>query len=108
MTADLPTALWLGALMRRVGAAGGFATVLARGTGDRAPALLLARDRAAISLWERVPDAARGAVWRRAADGADAADAAIARQRRFDPDLWVVELDIADAERFIGNSAGCD
>ena len=27
-------------------------------------------------------------------------DGAIARRRRFDPDLWVVELDIPSPERF--------
>jgi hypothetical protein len=32
----------------------------------------------------------------------------IARRRRFDPDLWLIELDIASAERFAAemNSIG--
>ena len=35
-------------------------------------------------------------------------DAAIIRQRQFDPDLWVIELDIADAERFAAEILSMD
>lgn len=101
---DLPTDLWVASLLRRVNAAGGFAAVAAKGRGPRAPVLLLLRDRGAVAAWERVPDLTHGHRWVRAADGEAAAAAVAEKQRRFDPDLWVLELDIADAARFIGIS----
>jgi hypothetical protein len=39
--------------------------------------------------------------WRQAAEGEEAVSAFIDRQARFDPDLWVLELDIAELERFV-------
>ncbi|HWV11973.1 MAG TPA: DUF1491 family protein, partial [Sphingobium sp.] len=35
-----------------------------------------------------------------AEEGTDSLNQYLARRRRSDPDLWVIELDIADAERF--------
>ena len=39
-------------------------------------------------------------VWRTAATG-DSVDRWVARQRGFDPDLWVIELDTPDPARFV-------
>ena len=40
------------------------------------------------------PDMTGGRVWTSLADGPEAeVDAALARQRRFDPDLWVIEVE---------------
>lgn len=90
--------------MRRVRSEGGFATVIHKGYGDRAPVVLLLLDRGEVTAWERMPDIAQGHRWHQAASGSEAVEALVTRQRRFDPDLWVVELDIADAARFIDNS----
>ncbi len=87
--------------MRRVFAAGGFATVLARGADAPVPVLIVTRDRGTVALWERMPDAAAGRVWRVTAQG-EAVEPRLEKARRYDPDCWVVELDIADAARFIG------
>jgi hypothetical protein len=46
--------------------------------------------------WERVGPA-------ESASSADLADF-LARRTRFDEDLWAIELDIADAERFIAET----
>ena len=55
-------------------------------------------------LLERVSDFAGGyrltACGPSPEEGAEALFQYIARRRRSDPDLWVIELDIADAERF--------
>ena len=36
--------------------------------------------------------------------GSDELRAFLAKRMRFDPDLWIVELDIADPERFIAET----
>jgi hypothetical protein len=89
-------------LLRRVQAAGGFGTVLARGADAPVPVLVVTREGRAVRLHQRMPDAQLGRVWRVAAEGEAEVDAAIVRARRYDPDCWVVELDIPDAARFIG------
>lgn len=102
MTPRIASDVLIGALRRRVGAAGGFVTILARGDATAGAILILTRDR----------DIVGGAFERGiGADGeialvpaGPAGEAAIAdywqRRRRADPDLWVVEVDIADSERF--------
>lgn len=92
------------ALIRRVGLAGGMATVLAKGDASAGAILVVALDRgAAPRLWERGYDAA-GAPALVATGPADGDESAVAdywqRRRARDPDLWVIELDIASAERF--------
>lgn len=55
-------------------------------------------------LFERVPDAAGDYRLDRCGppleEGPEALSQYIARRRRSDPDLWIIELDIAEAERF--------
>lgn len=110
MSSDaLPAHLEVAALIRAVEAAGGIATVIAKGDRDRGEILLLTHDRGReMQLWNRLPDPKHG---RRFAispqDGPDDAsrfDALIAKRRSWDRDLWVLELDIADAERFIAQA----
>lgn len=89
------------ALVRMVHGAGGFATILCRGSAWGAAMLIVHRHGPDVQLFERLPLLTGGSVWQAAASGEDATTAFIERQRRFDPDLWVVELDIADPARFI-------
>ena len=98
MEARLKTALWIQALVRRCDLAGVAVAVVARGDRDAGAILLKFSDRDATAL---VLAQARGpqgeALWMRAngptpvAEGD--ADSYIARQRRRDPDLWVVEIE---------------
>jgi len=105
MTARLPSAMLVSALVRRVQAEGGHATILARGEADAGAILFAAAERGRISgLFERVLDIDGVYQWapcgpqtsEKEAEFSDYLDRRIAR----DPDLWVIELDIADAERF--------
>ncbi len=102
----IPTHLEVAGLLRAVQAAGGFATVIARGERDAGTLLLLLSERgAAPRAFERMPQADGTRGWRlsRAQDPDDPRafwDWCDRRQRQ-DPDLWVVELDVAEAERFI-------
>jgi hypothetical protein len=102
----LATHLEVNALIRLVGADGGFATVLARGERDAGTLLVVVLGRARDSkVYERMPqlDGSRRWSLARAEDPADpfAFSDYLDRRKAQDPDLWIVELDVRDAERFI-------
>ena len=93
-------------LCRRTEAAGGFATVLASGDDQSGVILIQCSERGVAGpLLERRFAMAAGYVWEDvgAAAGSDEAARAAYRERRktADPDLWIVELDIADAPRLV-------
>jgi hypothetical protein len=106
MTADLPehvlpASTLVPALVRQVQGAGGFATVLRKGSEWGAALLLVHRQGATVAVYEKVPTLDGKPSWRRAAEGAETVQSFIDKQARFDPDLWVLELDIAALERFV-------
>lgn len=101
----LTSAMLVGALRRRVNQAGGFATILVKGDDISGVILVQALEKGCfVGLFERVPNLeGRYALMRcgpAPQEGAEALDQYIARRRRSDPDLWMVELDIPNAERF--------
>ncbi|WP_150292082.1 DUF1491 family protein [Sphingobium estronivorans] len=111
MPADRPTdarltsTMLVGALVRRSAAEGGFATVLVKGNDISGVILVQAIEKGReLGLLERVSDFVGGYRMMRCGpkpeEGAEALSQYLARRRRSDPDLWVIELDIADAERF--------
>lgn len=102
----LPAHLEVAGLIRAVQAAGGFATVIARGERDAGTLLVVCCENGAnAAAFERMPqpDGSRAWTLSRKQDVEnprefwDYCD----RRRHQDDDLWIVELDIADAERFI-------
>ena len=97
----LPASTLVPALVRQVQGAGGFATVLRKGSEWGAALLLVHRQGATVAAYEKVPTLDGKPSWRTAAEGAEAVQSFIDRQARFDPDLWVLELDIADIQRFV-------
>lgn len=107
MTPRLASTIKVSALLRRVQAEGGFGAVLARGDAVAGSIAIVTRDRGETALLVPALGPDGGYEWR--AIAADTAiPAAIERQRRYDPDLWVVELDIPDAARFIAETMGGD
>ncbi|MEO8722047.1 MAG: DUF1491 family protein [Sphingobium sp.] len=95
----------VGALIRRAQTAGGFATVLRKGDQISGAILLQTMLRGnETGLFERIPDLAEG--YRLGPCGAQywgdpqALAQYIERRIRSDSDLWLIELDIADAEQF--------
>lgn len=99
----------VGALVRRVQAAGGFAMVLHKGDPTSGAILVQCVEKGReTGLFERVPDYAGGhrLIPCGPTSGGDPAVATqyIERRRRADSDLWLIELDIADAERFAAES----
>ncbi len=105
MSVRLPTHILVGGLIRRVQEAGGFAAVLARGDRESGAVLLVCVERGgAPKLLERAlgPDGKPALIPAGPKDSPAPAelDDYWQRRRARDPDLWVVELDVAGAERF--------
>ena len=97
-------------LIRTVQAAGGFATVLNKGEREAGTILVVLTEKGANArLFERVPDASGGRLWAvtKAQDAENPFEFSeyLTRRHARDRDLWIIELDIADGERFIGISA---
>lgn len=106
MTPRVRADIAVAALLAQVEGEGGFGAVLRRGDRERGDVLILVTERGILQVvMARQMDAAGAYSWTRlvdaSADGSDAAERLIASRQRFDPDLWLVELDVADSERFI-------
>jgi hypothetical protein len=94
-------------LMRRVTANGGFATILAKGDAERGALLLIVTERGRqVALLERMLNAKGAYEWQRSGQESDASTSGewLKKRRRNDPDLWLIELDVPDAERFIAET----
>lgn len=107
--ARLPAAVEAAGLMRRAQAAGDFAAIIKKGDADRGALLLLVSSRGRhVACLERALGGDGAYRWSAVGPG-DCADSAkvaefLAKRTRFDADLWAIELDIADAERFIAET----
>ena len=106
MSERLPAHVEASALIRRAEADGGFGTIRKKGDADRgALVLMVARRGEHQACLERALSPDGSYRWRQVgpAAGADAAALADWSQKRvrFDEDLWLIELDIAEPERFI-------
>ena len=102
MGGALPIGILVSALLRRVNDAGGMGMVRAKGDADTGTILLILNDPATTSrLVERGVDLSGKAVLVDTGPSDPAEQDGYWRRRRArDPDLWVIELDIASAERF--------
>ncbi|CAN5417831.1 DUF1491 family protein [soil metagenome] len=105
MNARLASHMLVGALVKRAGQAGGFAMILHRGDATSGVILVQCLEKGQkTGLFERVSTLAGGyalaACGPQDAAESEQADAYVARRLRADPDLWLIELDVADAERF--------
>jgi hypothetical protein len=103
----LPAHLEVGALIRQVQGAGGFATVLAKGERDAGTILVvMVENGAQPRAYERMPQRDGTRQWtvcfQQDIDNKPTIDEYVARRSSQDPDLWVLELDIVHGERFIG------
>jgi hypothetical protein len=104
MPARIASSVLVSALLRRAGAEGGFGAVLAKGDPTAGSvAVILAERGARKCLLERLLQPDGRYAWQdssQAVESEEAFSTLLENRRRFDPDLWVLELDIASAERF--------
>ena len=105
----LPAAVEAASLVRRIEADGGFAAILKRGDPDRGALLLIVSSRGRhVGCLERMPLLEGGYRWRSVGPGESSSSEEIreflAKRARFDADSWAIELDIAEAERFIAET----
>jgi len=94
--------LWVSALVRRVFGAGGFAAVVNRGATEAGAVFVLARGRLGdVALYGPAPQTSYDSAkpddrfFSLLAAGDDLAvlDARIEKEKKFDPDIWVVEIE---------------
>jgi len=103
----LPAHLEITGLIRAVGAAGGFATVIEKGERDAGTILVICCENgASCRLYERMPQLDGSRKWtlvkEQDTEKKEEFFEYCARRKQQDSDLWILELDIADGERFIG------
>ena len=106
MDGRLPAHLEVASLIRMVEADGGFASVIAKGEKDAGTILILTmyRGEGAI-LFERMPqlDGTRPYIAAKQQNPENKQEIFeyVERRRNQDPDIWIIEADIADPARFI-------
>jgi len=92
--------IWVSMALRMGNADGRFGAVLRKGDPDAGGVLVVLRHNKDVSVLSQVRSGAGELSWMRATgpgpvDDA-AADAYVARQVKFDPDLWVLEFEAPD------------
>lgn len=102
----LPAHMEVSGLIRAVETAGGFATVVAKGERDAGVILILTIEKGGNArLWERLPalDGTRSFVVTKHEDTTNSQEFSdyLTRRTARDPDSWLVELDVPNAERLI-------
>jgi hypothetical protein len=109
VTSRLPARLEVAALVRGVQGEGGFASVLHKGDPERGTISLLVAERGQPhAVLERRMAADFTYRW---SEGASPAGEQsfdwrdwVETKSRIDPDCWLIELDVADAQRFIAET----
>jgi hypothetical protein len=109
METRLPAHLEVAGLVRAVEAAGGFAMVIAKGERDAGTLLVTCCENGRnYRAYERMPrpDGSRAWGLSRTQDPENPVEFSeyLERRTRQDGDLWIVELDIPDAQRFIDST----
>ncbi len=106
----LKSEIWIGALLRRVFAAGSFAAVERRGADEAGAVFVRVRHRDGLeTLYAPAPQSVfetgrpedRIFEPRLARQPAAAVDALLLRETAFDPDLWIVEVETDRPDDFM-------
>jgi len=107
MESRLPAHVEVSALIRQVEAEGGFATVVKKGQREAGTILVILTEKGGNArVFERMPQLDGNRIWHCAKheDTEKPQEFSEYLQRRAsqDADLWILELDIVNGERFIG------
>jgi hypothetical protein len=96
----LKAGVWVKMALRMADRSGRPGVVLRRGDADSGGVLVVLRGREGLTVLSQVRTAEGAPAWMRGTGAAPvdeaAADAYVARQVRFDPDVWVLEFDAPD------------
>ncbi len=97
------TELWISSVVRRAFSSGGYAVIARRGAAEAGTVMILVRDRFGettlygpapqTSYDDAKPEERRFVELLRTTED-DAVQARIDRELRFDPDVWVLDLDV--------------
>ncbi len=109
MSGRLPTHIEISGLIRAAEEQGGMATVLSKGERDAGTILVVTMYRGENGvLYERMPqlDGSRSFTATKTQDPEKPYEFSeyLIRRGTQDPDCWVLEVDIANAERFVAQS----
>lgn len=111
----LKTEVWVAALLRRVFADGGYAAIERRGADEAGAIFIRQRLRdgrhrlyapAPQTVFETEKPAERVFELRLEDVEADRIDERLARERRFDPDLWIIEIEVEDVAPYLTVTRG--
>ena len=113
MEARIAASVLAGALIRKAQGEGGFGAVLAKGDATAGSILVILLEKGGNPrLLERLLQPDGRYAWQESGsqkiENQREVPKFIARRRRFDPDLWVLELDIPSAERFAAEMNAVD
>ena len=105
MEPRLRSEMLVSALRRHAESVGGFAAVIARGDSAAGAVLvILAEKGRKTAILERVLASGGAYRWQiasvQAVQNEEQTALFLARRRKTDPDLWLIELDVPSAERF--------
>lgn len=109
MDQRLPAHLEIAGLIRAVESEGGFATLIEKGERDAGTILVICCENGTNArLYERMPQLDGSRKWtlsrKQEADNQQEFSEYCGRRKAQDRDLWILELDIAKGERFLGLS----
>lgn len=113
MEARIASSVLATALIRRAESEGGFGAVLAKGDATAGSILVILLERSQNPrVLERLLQPGGTYSWQESGgqriDNPAEVPEFVARRRRFDPDLWVLELDVPSAERFAAGMNALD
>jgi hypothetical protein len=105
MEPRLQSSILVTALIRRAESEGGFAAVLAKGDSTSGAILVILAERGRkAGFFERVLQPEGGYSWLGVGENAlantEETEKFLQRRRKYDPDIWLIELDVPSAERF--------
>ena len=105
MEARLQSSILVNALQRRAESGGGFAAILAKGDPTSGAVMVILAERGRkLRILERLLEPDGQYLWRaildQVAENTEEVEKFLARRRKSDPDLWLIELDVPSAERF--------
>jgi len=113
MQPRLASHVLVGGLLRLAESEGGFAAVLTKGDREAGSITVILAERGRkLRILERLLQRDGAYLWQeissQAVENEEELDKFLARRRKFDPDMWVIELDVASAERFAAEMKGVD